>query len=616
MADQQAAHEHVLTILLDAGDRNHQINVALRESNHSTARGFNRLIKSPDKISQLKWTDPSDNTQKDLSEDCQEELLSIYSFRNQMKNENGRQTDITQFGREDFLDFISTHDVQTPVEYDAQLAKSNEAATTTSPVSSQSTSPRKYSPVDQWNKGIKRDPSQFPTLNSDKEWDDFYRVFTAVASAQQVNHVLDPDYRPAAGTDEAARYELENTFMWSIVTTKFNTAKATELIRTCEDAQDAQKALELITKHYLSSAASSERAKEIWEDITGTIIPEEGRRKTLVDLITEFNTKVMQYNKLSSTGPMSSAERLKHLKHYLKNIKEMKSVSSQARTLELMMGSTISPDKHIQLFEIRATEIDADEKEAAFLAHKRMRRTLMSHEIMDDDESPDGIANWDYEAHLAAMPPQQAETLEANMARLSLDGATFYSMSKQDKEAWDNVSNRGKQSILRFAALNLSSKVASEETADADDKPSEQKGEQKQPSPKRSVNVATIPEEIKNTLKANKAETVWGANTTQLIDAVEKPLVTKEEAKDLSPIDIVRYTNQYNEFTADKKWRYAEYKKERKKDDDASTTPTTSSHDDSLATPPAKKSIVGKLRDRIGSSTKKKVGFSSPSPDV
>ena len=70
--------------------------------------------------------------------------------------------------------------------------------------------------------------------------------------------------------DEAARHELENTFMWSIVTTKFNTAKATELIRKCEDSHDAQKALELISKHYHSSAASDERAKEIWEDITGT----------------------------------------------------------------------------------------------------------------------------------------------------------------------------------------------------------------------------------------------------------------------------------------------------------------------------------------------------------
>ena len=97
----------------------------------------------------------------------------------------------------------------------------------------------------------------------------------------------------------------------------------------------------------------------------------------------------------------------------------------------------------------------------------------------------------------------------------------------------------------------------------------------------------------------------------------EASRVTKEEAKDLSPIDIVRYTNQSNDFTAEKKWRYVKYKEEqRKKDDDASTAPSTSSHGDSLATLPAKKSIVGKLRDRIGSPKKKKVAFDLPSPDV
>ena len=624
MADQQAAHEHALTILLDAGDRNHQINVALRESNHSTARSFNRLIKDLDQIRQLRWTDPSDNMQKELSEDCQEELLSIHSFRNQMKNENGRQTDITLFGREDFLDFISTHDVQTPVEYDAQLAKSNEAAdTTTGPVvSSRSTmSPRKYSPVDQWNKGIKRDPSQFPALNADKEWDDFHRVFTAVASAQQVNHVLDPDYRPAAGTDEAARYELENTFMWSIVTTKFNTAKATEIIRTCEDSQDAQKALKLITKHYISSAASGERAKEIWEEITGTVIPEEGRRKTLVDLITDFNTKVMQYNKLA-TNPMSSDERLKHLKHYLKNIKEMKSVSSEARTMELVMGSTITPDKHIQLFEIRATEIDADDKESRFLALRRNKAfslNVMSHETMADDDLLEGITDWDFEAYLASAPLQANAAAGSDARRLSLDRPAFISLSKEDRAAWDTLSSSGKQTVLRFAALNLGSKVADESSKDESSQ---------LPSAKRTAKMASIPGEIRGTLKANKAVTVWGENT-YLLDSLKstKPLLTNDEAKDLSPLDILNYTNQPNEFTDHKRGRYKEWKenqrlqKENKAtsdnpaNDDTSTTPTVSSYGkDNHTPPPAKKSIMGKLRDRIGS-PKKKVGFSLPNPD-
>ena len=52
--------------------------------------------------------------------------------------------------------------------------------------------------------------------------------------------------------------------------------------------------------------------------------------------------------------------------------------------------------------------------------------------------------------------------------------------------------------------------------------------------------MATITEEIRDTLKANKAEALWGANTTHIIDSsVRKPLLTKEEAKHLDPLDIM-----------------------------------------------------------------------------
>ena len=131
--------------------------------------------------------------------------------------------------------------------------------------------------------------------------------------------------------------------------------------------------------------------------------------------------------------------------------------------------------------------------------------------------------------------------------------------------------------------------------------------------------MATIPKETKDTLKANKAETLWRANSTDIIDSLrkpQKPLLTMEEAKGLDPLDIMRYMNQSNEFTADKKHRYEEYKKREAgetlsgADDDNNTAPTAVSFDPGVKDfdGPAKggkvKGMMSKLRNRLGSPTR------------
>jgi hypothetical protein len=125
--------------------------------------------------------------------------------------------------------------------------------------------------------------------------------------------------------------------------------------------------------------------------------------------------------------------------------------------------------------------------------------------------------------------------------------------------------------------------------------------------------------EIRDTIKANKAETLWRANSTDIIDSLrkpQKPLLTMEEAKGLDPLDIMRYMNQSNEFTADKKHRYEEYKKREAgetlsgADDDDNTAPTAVSFDPGVKDfdGPAKggkvKGMMSKLRNRLGSPTR------------
>ena len=59
----------------------------------------------------------------------------------------------------------------------------------------------KYTPDENWERGIKQDPNFFPTIKMDIDWKDFSDKMLLEAKAQLVDDVLDPSYKPVT-TDE------------------------------------------------------------------------------------------------------------------------------------------------------------------------------------------------------------------------------------------------------------------------------------------------------------------------------------------------------------------------------------------------------------------------------
>ena len=85
-------------------------------------------------------------------------------------------------------------------------------------------------PLAEFKKGIKRDPSQFPTLSDFKNWDSFFRSFVIEAKAQGLSNVIDPKYCPSTD-EEKTLFACQNEFMLSVFDKKLKTDKAKEAIR-------------------------------------------------------------------------------------------------------------------------------------------------------------------------------------------------------------------------------------------------------------------------------------------------------------------------------------------------------------------------------------------------
>jgi hypothetical protein len=69
--------------------------------------------------------------------------------------------------------------------------------------------------VADFKRGIKRNPSQFPILKDDKQWDGWNCSHNAQARAQGVDDVMNSTYKPST-TEVKALFEVKQTYMFAV----------------------------------------------------------------------------------------------------------------------------------------------------------------------------------------------------------------------------------------------------------------------------------------------------------------------------------------------------------------------------------------------------------------
>ena len=105
-------------------------------------------------------------------------------------------------------------------------------------------------------KGIKRDPSLFPTLKDEKFHDSWHRSFENQMHAQGLHQVINTTYI-ALTPNEQAVFNLMQTFTYAVLESKVFTTKGKEIVRQHELTRDARATYSALLKHHRSSTAST-----------------------------------------------------------------------------------------------------------------------------------------------------------------------------------------------------------------------------------------------------------------------------------------------------------------------------------------------------------------------
>jgi hypothetical protein len=93
--------------------------------------------------------------------------------------------------------------------------------------------------VADFKKGIKRDPSLFPSLKHIDNWPTFKRETMAQAFAQDIVNVFNPKYKPR-GSEEKDLFTLQLYYVYAIFCSNLKTDFGRKLVRDYESSQNAQ----------------------------------------------------------------------------------------------------------------------------------------------------------------------------------------------------------------------------------------------------------------------------------------------------------------------------------------------------------------------------------------
>ena len=338
-------------------------------------------------------------------------------------------------------------------QYGGQLRNPGPNQTSTSstaaPTPSPSTNTSKYSPVEVFRRGIKRDPSLFPTLKDEKYHDSWHRSFANQARAQGVSDVIDPNYSPS-GDDEKALFDEKQKFMYAVLDAKVMTDNGKAIVRDHENDFDAQQVYKKLSELHLKSTKARMDSSTILSYITSARLGSGEWRGTCEGFIIHWENQVRLYERqVPASDHFSDGQKRTMLENAVMPIDELHQVKTTADLDTTKSGQTLTYDEYVNLLKSAAQVYDKR------FEPKRSKRQVYLQELFealleeDNDEEPYGI-----DMPAAVIQANASERRPIRPSGPSLDNRVrmpferWKQLTEDAKKIWDQLTDQDKSVIL------------------------------------------------------------------------------------------------------------------------------------------------------------------------
>jgi Reverse transcriptase (RNA-dependent DNA polymerase) len=334
-------------------------------------------------------------------------------------------------------------------------AMGGSAPTATAPATPTS---RSLSSVEIFRRGIKRDPTLFPTLKDEKFNDNWHRSFETQARAQGVHQVLDPTFVPTSH-DDMELFDEQQKYVYAVLESKVLTDRGKAIVRTHETDFNAQAVYKKLREHHLQSTKASIESSTILSYITSARLGNGEWQGTTEAFILHWQNQVRMYERLiPSSAHFSGDQKRIMLENSVAPVEELRQVKINADYDKAKTGDALGYDKYVSLLLSAAISYDSQHLPKRTTG----RRQVYNHELLDNDpdsEFPEHHSQLDdYDIDLPVQTlqsyahdrrPNQTPKKPGKLGQSPrMSWEKWKALSDKDQKVWDQLDDKAKAIIL------------------------------------------------------------------------------------------------------------------------------------------------------------------------
>jgi Reverse transcriptase (RNA-dependent DNA polymerase) len=431
----KVAFDHVLDHVLDRYGSKDLKEALLKE-------GFVDILQvltiDDDDIESLEYPDPDDATKSLPIRKGDIGMLKCFKAYVNYRNMSGNPIDDA--------DWLSL----TQAEFDSfRIDPSNllRVASVTAPLASRNTNASaRYSMVDIFRRGIKRDPSLFPTLKDEKYNDSWHRSFETQARAQDVYNVLNPNYKPMT-QEEMDLFVEQQKYVYAVLESKVLTDFGKSLVRDHEQDFNAQLVYKKLQAHHLKSTKALIESSTILSYITSVRLGNGEWKGSTESFIINWMNQVRLYERQVPTSDyFSDGQKRILLESAVHGISELRQVKNNADMEKTKTGQSLTFDQYSSLLLSAAAAYDMQ------FATKRIKHQVFSHEMSTHDDFDMAGDSFDIETPVSTLQAYAAMSHQAKSSKFDqkprMSKEKWYSLSEKERLLWDQFDDAAKTIIL------------------------------------------------------------------------------------------------------------------------------------------------------------------------
>ena len=312
------------------------------------------------------------------------------------------------------------------------------------PAPAQANTQRRFTPVEIFRRGIKRDPSLFPTLKDERNKDNWHRQMLNQARAQDVQDVLDHAYTPTT-PEETELFQEKQKFVYAVLDKMVKTDRGRAIVREHELDFDAQKVYQKLTDYHNKSTKAKIESADLLSYITSARIGDGTWKGTSENFILNWQDQVRKYEKqVPPTEGFSGTQKRTMLENAVHPIQELRQVKVTMDLERALKGTDLTYEQYSDVLISAAAAYDKK------FATKTTRK-VYEHDL---SEVVDAVSDITYDIDVSP-----SELLEVyNTSRQPTSNQVFMpkdrwlKLSDSAKKIWDQLDNSSKSTILGLSS--------------------------------------------------------------------------------------------------------------------------------------------------------------------